>query len=90
MDLLEIMTQIKANEERRLSEWKAKAYMDHRLSELVAYAVNDPAKMPKIEEAYPFVQMMLIKLRKYRQKKAIGKKISIIHETSAADRHLTR
>ncbi|MDE7024038.1 MAG: hypothetical protein K2O72_07620, partial [Ligilactobacillus sp.] len=56
MDLLEIMTQIKANEERRLSEWKAKAYMDHRLSELVAYAVNDPAKMPKIEEAYPFVQ----------------------------------
>lgn len=56
MDLLEIMTQIKANNERRLDEWRSKAYMDHRLSELVAFAVNDPAKMPKVEEAYPFVQ----------------------------------
>lgn len=56
MDLLEIMTQIKANNKRRLDEWRSKAYMDHRLSELVAFAVNDPAKMPKIEEVYPFVQ----------------------------------
>ncbi len=56
MDLLELMTQIKANNKRRLDEWRSKAYMDHRLSELVAFAVNDPAKMPKIEEVYPFVQ----------------------------------
>ncbi|WP_304652223.1 hypothetical protein [uncultured Ligilactobacillus sp.] len=56
MDLLEIMTQIKANNKRRLEEWRAKAYMDHRLSELVAFAVNDPAKMPKAEEAYPFIR----------------------------------
>lgn len=56
MDLLEIMTQIEANNKRRLEEWRAKAYMDHRLSELMAVAVNDPAKLPKVEEAYPFVK----------------------------------
>lgn len=56
MDLLEIMTQIEANNKRCLEEWRAKAYMDHRLSELMAVAVNDPAKLPKVEEAYPFVK----------------------------------
>ncbi|KRL00660.1 hypothetical protein FC20_GL001193 [Lactobacillus equicursoris DSM 19284 = JCM 14600 = CIP 110162] len=29
--------------------------MDHQLASLIAYAFNDPAKMPKVEEAYPFV-----------------------------------
>lgn len=50
------MTQIAANRKRELTELQAKAYMDHRLSELVAFAVNDPAKMPKLEEAYPFIK----------------------------------
>lgn len=50
------MTQIKANEKRRLEDLRAKAYMDHRLSEMMAFAFNDPAKMPKVEEAYPFVR----------------------------------
>ena len=73
MDLLEIMTQIKANEERRLSEWKAKAYMDHRLSELVAYAVNDPAKMPKIEEAYQALFMKQAqRIRQFNEDKKGG------------------
>ena len=40
MDLLEIMTQIEANNKRRLEEWRAKAYMDHRLSELMAQTGN--------------------------------------------------
>lgn len=56
MDFGEIMTQINANEKRRLEDLRAKAYMDHRLSEMVAFAFNDPAKMPKVEEAYPFVK----------------------------------
>ena len=43
------MTQIAANRKRELNDLRAKAYMDHRLSELVAFEVNDPAKMPKIE-----------------------------------------
>lgn len=50
------MAQITANRKRELINLRAKAYMDHRLSELVAFAVNDPAKMPKLEEAYPFVK----------------------------------
>ena len=50
------MTQIAANRKRELNDLRAKAYMDHRLSELVAFAVNDTAKMPKLEEAYPFVK----------------------------------
>lgn len=50
------MTQIAANRKRELNDLRAKAYMDHRLSELVAFAINDPAKMPKLEEAYPFVK----------------------------------
>ena len=56
MDFGEIMTQISANEKRRLEDLRAKAYMDHRLSEMMAFAFNDPAKMPKVEEAYPFVK----------------------------------
>ncbi|QDR72910.1 hypothetical protein FOD75_07460 [Limosilactobacillus reuteri] len=56
MDFDEIMTQIAANEKRRLEDLRAKAYMDHRLSEMMAFAFNDPAKMPKVEEAYPFVK----------------------------------
>ncbi|MBB1080251.1 hypothetical protein H5S09_02625 [Limosilactobacillus sp. STM2_1] len=56
MDFDEIMTQIAANEKRRLEDMRAKAYMDHRLSEMIAFAFNDPAKMPKVEEAYPFVK----------------------------------
>lgn len=50
------MTQIAANRKRELNDLRAKAYMDHRLSELVAFAINDPSKMPKLEEAYPFVK----------------------------------
>lgn len=50
------MTQIAANRKRELNDLRVKAYMDHRLSELVAFAINDPTKMPKLEEAYPFVK----------------------------------
>ncbi|MCD7113424.1 hypothetical protein LTY22_07845 [Limosilactobacillus agrestis] len=55
-DLAELMTQISANNKRKLEDMRTKAYMDHRMSELIAFAFNDPSKMPKIEEAYPFVK----------------------------------
>ena len=74
MDFGEIMTQISANEKRRLEDLRAKAYMDHRLSEMMAFAFNDPAKMPKVEEAYPFVKDNLDQTNKISEEEPDWKK----------------
>lgn len=78
MDFGEIMTQISANEKRRLEDLRAKAYMDHRLSEMMAFAFNDPAKMPKVEEAYPFVKDNLDQTNKISEEEPDWKKDQVI------------
>ncbi len=78
MDFGEIMTQISANEKRRLEDLRAKAYMDHRLSEMMAFAFNDPAKMPKVEEAYPFVKDNLDQTNERSEEEPDWKKDQII------------
>ena len=78
MDFGEIMTQISANEKRRLEDLRAKAYMDHRLSEMMAFAFNDPAKMPKVEEAYPFVKDNLDQTNERSEEEPDWKKHQII------------
>lgn len=71
------MTQIAANRKRELNDLRAKAYMDHRLSELVAFAINDPAKMPKLEEAYPFVKVNMTRQSNHLKKSPIGREIKL-------------
>ena len=56
MNFGEIMVQILANRKSKLNELKVRATMDHQLANLMAYAMNDPSKMPKLEEAYPFLK----------------------------------
>lgn len=56
MNFEEIMVQILANRKSRMNELKIRATMDHELANLMAYAMNDPSKMPKLEEAYPFLK----------------------------------
>ncbi|MFT8630672.1 hypothetical protein [Liquorilactobacillus hordei] len=56
MNFEEIMVQILANRKSRMNGLKIRATMDHQLANLMAYAMNDPSKMPKLEEAYPFLK----------------------------------
>lgn len=56
MDFNEIMVQVGANRKREREELKKRAYMDHELAQLIAYAFNDPNKMPSVEKAYPFIK----------------------------------
>ncbi|WP_244660752.1 hypothetical protein [Lactobacillus nasalidis] len=58
MDFNEIMVQVGANKKREQEELKKRAYMDHELAQLIAYAFNDPNKMPSVEKAYPFIKEM--------------------------------
>lgn len=52
MNLQEITVQAQANRKRRLEEIRERAIMDHKLSELMAFAVNEPNKMPSVEKMY--------------------------------------
>lgn len=56
MNFEEVMVQTLANNRNRIQDLRMRAIMDHKQSELMAYALNDPGKMPKVEEAYPFVK----------------------------------
>lgn len=56
MNFEEIMVQILANRKSKMNELKVRATMDHQLAILMACAMNDPSKMPKLEEAYPFLK----------------------------------
>lgn len=49
------MVQTEANVQHEKEQLMTRAYMDHQLASLIAYAFNDPTKMPRVEEAYPFV-----------------------------------
>lgn len=52
----ELMVQILANNRNRMQALRERAVMDHKQSEMMAYALNDPSKMPSVEEAYPFIK----------------------------------
>lgn len=52
MDMNEIIAQSKANNQRKYDQIKERAIMDHKLSELMAFAVNEPNKMPDIKKMY--------------------------------------
>lgn len=56
MTFQEIMYQILAYRKHERDQLTQRAYMDHRLAELIAYAFNDPQKMPKALDAYPFLK----------------------------------
>ncbi|AHB80339.1 hypothetical protein ACFIUX_07690 [Oenococcus oeni] len=56
MNFEEIMVQTLANNQNKVQQMRMQAIMDHKQSELMAYALNDPSKMPKAEEAYPFLK----------------------------------
>ncbi|MHA5133451.1 hypothetical protein R5P91_08605 [Oenococcus oeni] len=56
MNFEEIMVQTLANNQNKVQQMRMRAIMDHKQSELMAYALNDPSKMPKVEEAYPFLK----------------------------------
>ncbi|AVK62478.1 hypothetical protein C5Z25_01530 [Lactobacillus sp. CBA3605] len=52
----ELMVQIIANNRNHMLDMRTRALMDHKQSEMMAFALNDPSKMPKLEEAYPFLK----------------------------------
>ncbi|WP_237757733.1 hypothetical protein [Lactiplantibacillus plantarum] len=33
-----------------------RALLDHKQAEMMVFALNDPSKMPSVEEAYPFIK----------------------------------
>lgn len=56
LDFGEIMVQIIANNRKRMDDMRLRAMMDHKQAELMMFAFNDPSKMPKVEDIYPFVK----------------------------------
>lgn len=54
MTLEEVTVQAEANRQRHMDAIKERAVMDHKLSELMAFAVNDPNKMPSVDKMYGF------------------------------------
>jgi hypothetical protein len=55
MTYLEIVAQIKANRKQHLEQLREQAVMDHTQASLMAFALNDPQKMPSVAKAYPFI-----------------------------------
>lgn len=55
MTYLEIVAQIKANRKQHLEQLREQAVMDHTQASLMAFALNDPQKMPSVSKAYPFI-----------------------------------
>jgi len=56
MSYEEIVVQAEANIAIRKTELEEQAMMDYKAAQLSAYAFNDPKKMPKPEQHYPFLQ----------------------------------
>lgn len=50
----EIIIQVNANQRNKEDELKQEANLNYRLAQLMAYAMNDPSKMPSFESIYPF------------------------------------
>lgn len=56
LDFGELMVQVIANNRNRIDDMRMRAVMDHKQAEMMAFALNDPSKMPSVEEAYPFIK----------------------------------
>lgn len=56
MSYSEIIAQVEANKKRYELEMKNEAMFRYNSATLNAYALNDPSKMPKIEEIFPFMK----------------------------------
>lgn len=54
MSIREVIVQAEANRKRHTNALKERAVMDHKLSELMAFAVNEPNKMPSVDRMYGF------------------------------------
>lgn len=52
----EIIIQAEANVAQKKQELEQQAMLDYKAAQLNAYALNEPKKMPKFEEHYPFTQ----------------------------------
>lgn len=52
--LEEILVQVDANQQNKQQEVVLQANLDYRMVQMIAYAVNEPQKMPNFEDAYPF------------------------------------
>lgn len=50
----EIIVQVDANQRIKEEDIKQEANLNYRLAQLMAYAMNEPSKMPSFESAYPF------------------------------------
>jgi hypothetical protein len=55
MPYLQIISQIKANRYQHEEQLREQAIMDHTQATLMAFAMNDPQKMPSVAKAYPFL-----------------------------------
>ncbi|WEG74419.1 hypothetical protein [Vagococcus intermedius] len=56
MTYKEILEQCEAFKQNQNVRFKERATFDYRLANLLSYAFNDPSKMPKLEEVYPFMK----------------------------------
>lgn len=56
MTLEEIIDEVESGKRRRIADLKEKAQMDYKMAQLNAFAMNDPKKMPKLEEHYGFLK----------------------------------
>lgn len=56
MSYSEIIVQAEANKKIRQRELEDQAFLDYKATQLNAYAVNDPKKMPKFDDHYNFNQ----------------------------------
>lgn len=55
MTLKEVVIQVEANRLRHMDALRERGIMDHKLSELIAFAMNEPNKMPSIQKMYGFL-----------------------------------
>ena len=55
MTFEEIIDQVEANKKRHELDMRTRAMFDYNSAQLNAYAFNDPNKMPKAHEIYPFL-----------------------------------
>lgn len=53
----EIVVQAEANANKRKAELEQQAMLDYKAAQLNAYALNEPKKMPKFEDHYPFTKI---------------------------------
>lgn len=63
LDFGELMVQVIANNRNRIDDMRMRAVMDHKQAEMMAFALNDPSKMPSVEEAYPLSKQRLVHRR---------------------------